>query len=271
MSACNLVGDGDLDAPLDDVEAAAELFANAGLCVFLEMLPVSVVDDAHAKFQVVAKEIDAGLVACEVDLGTQFRFNEVVRRRTARFDIKTTTALLHPLLHTDAPWLPFIEQVLGEGYTECWRGVVDNRPGSEVQGWHRDGQPLFDHLHLPAHCIVVFVPLIDVVTDALGPTQFFPGSHATFRSHLYAGLPEGRCDKPYCTPLLSRGSILCFDYRTLHRGLPNSTSTARPLLYVIYAKPWFAISESEGAFPTDRPLFSTGHRARDARGGADRS
>jgi ectoine hydroxylase-related dioxygenase (phytanoyl-CoA dioxygenase family) len=151
--------------------------------------------------------------------------------------------------------VPFISAVLGDA-VECWRGVVDNRPGSATQGWHRDGQPLYDHVHLPAHCVVLFVPLVDVDCEALGPTQFYPGSHATFRSHQYAGLPEGKCSKPACMPMLAKGSVLAFDFRTLHRGTANTTTdTRRPVFYVIYAKRWFHIEEDEGAFPTDQPLF----------------
>lgn len=102
---------------------------------------------------------------------------------------------------------------------------------------------------------VLFIPLVDVSSEELGPTQFFPGSHATHRSHLYSGLAEGKCSKPMCTPLLARGSVLAFDFRTMHRGMPNTTATtSRPMLYVIYSKPWFRITEAEGGFPTDQPL-----------------
>ena len=260
MSPCDLVGDGDLECASDDPVAAADLFNEAGLCIFPGMLPLGVVDGCHEAFLLRSSHVDDRLAALGVDLGTQFRFNEVVRRRAARYDIRCSHAseagFGHPALGSEAPWLPFIHEVLGDGAVECWRGVVDNRPSSEVQGWHRDGQPLFGHQHLPAHCLVVFAPLIDIQSDALGPTQFYPGSHATFRSHLYTGLPEGLCSKPHCTPLLSRGSVLCFDYRTVHRGLPNTTAVSRPMLYVIYSKPWFHIDEAEGGFPTDCPLFA---------------
>ena len=275
MGPCDLVGDGDLNAPPDDPVTAAELFSNSGLCIFQDMLPLEVVDSCHAAFVLRSSDIDARLAELGVDLDTQFRFNDVVRRRRARFDIKcghvpeeqcgkpdgvpvVVDGFSQPALWDAAPWLPFVHEVLGDSAVECWRGVVDNRPGSEVQGWHRDGQPLFDHVHLPAHCLVLFAPLIDVASDALGPTQFYPGSHATFRSHLYCELPEDRCSKPHCTPLLARGSVLCFDFRTIHRGLPNTTSDSRPMLYVIYSKAWFRIEEAEGAFPIDKPLFATG-------------
>ena len=76
------------------------------------------------------------------------------------------------------------------------------------------------------------------------------------RTHLYTGLNEGACSKPACMPLLPRGAVLCFDYRTIHRGLPNTSDMRRPMFYVIYAKPWFHIDQAEGGFPVDQPLFA---------------
>ena len=262
MSTCDRVGDGDLNALCEEPAAAAELLSKTGLCIFEDALPSAVVADCHTAFVLRSSDIDSRLTELGVDLDTQFRFNEIVCRRIACFNVRCgrvpeAGAFGHPALWNEAPWLPFVHEVLGDGAVECWRGVVDNRPGSEVQGWHRDGQPLFDQLDLPAHCLVICAPLVDVVSDATGPTQFYPGSHVTFRSHLYTDLPEDCCNKPHCTPLLARGSVLCFDFRTIHRSLPNTTSVSRPMFYVIYSKAWFLISETESAFPTDRPLFAS--------------
>ena len=262
------VGDGDLNAELCDrahLLAAADMFADTGICIFEEVLPEDVVSACCAAFRLHAIAIDSWLESCGADVDTQFRFNEVVRRRACRYDHRVVDApggaFSHPLLGSEAPWIPFVSEVLGEGAVECWRGVVDNRPGSECQGWHRDGQALFSHVHLPAHALVVFVPLVDVRSEALGPTQFYPGSHASWRNHHYTSLAEddgAGCGKPHCTPLLDRGSMLCFDYRLIHRGLPNTADVSRPMFYIIYAKHWFCITEAEGAFPSDSPLAPLG-------------
>jgi hypothetical protein len=86
--ACDLVGDGDLDVLAADVSAAADLFAAAGVCVFRDLLPLDVVNGCRAAFEHRSTQIDAGLASRAVDLGTQFRFNEVIRRRAARYDIR---------------------------------------------------------------------------------------------------------------------------------------------------------------------------------------
>ena len=86
--ACSMVSDGDLDAPPHDLDASVELFAAAGVCVFRDLLALDVVDRLHDVYVRRAQEIDAGLTACAADLDTQFRFNEVIRRRAARYDIR---------------------------------------------------------------------------------------------------------------------------------------------------------------------------------------
>ena len=129
------------------MNAAVDMMNLTGLIIFRDMLPQNVVDHCHAAYLLRAKQIDQGLASRGTDLNTQFRYNEVVRRRTARLDIRCTNApeagFHASALHDEAPWLPFVRSLLGEAAKECWRGVVDNRPGSETQGWHRDGQPLF--------------------------------------------------------------------------------------------------------------------------------
>eukprot|EP00965_Chrysotila_dentata_P026188 868430-Pleurochrysis_carterae.AAC.2 len=200
--------------------------------------------------------------------GRPFRFNEVCRRRLQRYDIRGRlidgSPLRSSLLGDAAPWLPLMRHVLGDDAVELWRGVIDNRPGSETQSWHRDGEHLFEHVHLPAHCITIFVPLVDLEDDLLGPTQFYPGSHICGRSALYHGLnsigDESDCYLPFCTPRLAIGDVIAFDYRTIHRGLANTSHlsestapTARPMLYIVYARSWFIDRVN---FPSDAPLWA---------------
>ena len=258
----HLVGDDDLLASWDDIDAAVDLFRTAGLCVFEQALPIADVDACHAAIAHRMLLLDRQLAARNVDLNSPWRFNEVCRRRLGRYDVRGW-ALADPAfdgssLWADAVWLPFVHAVLGEDAVELWRGVVDNRPGSETQGWHRDGEILFADVELPPHCVTVFLPLLDLPAGTdLGPTQFYPGSHACRREHLYTGLNDssvgGGCHLPFCTPVLARGDLIAFDYRVIHRGQANmSERTSRPMLYAVYAKPWF---RDPNNFPADRPLF----------------
>lgn len=103
-------------------------------------------------------------------------------------------------------------------------GFMVNRPGSSSQNWHRDGP---DEGYIDC-----FVPLIDL-DDSLGPTALQPGSHideSTVQDR------EG-LDVEVVSPLLRKGDMLLFDYRTIHRGLGNkSKDTTRTVAYAVFKR-----------------------------------
>lgn len=91
---------------------------------------------------------------------------------------------LPPELLTDAPWTPVLDRVLGAGQRLFFSGAVISEPSARAQQQHMDGSHLFHDTHgneqpqCPAHCVNVFVPLVDIADDcSLGPTEFWPGSH----------------------------------------------------------------------------------------------
>jgi len=48
---------------------------------------------------------------------------------------------------------------------------------------------------------------------------------------------------------------MMIDYRTLHTGLPNAGRQARPIVYMVYARPWFFDYVNHVArIPLDMPL-----------------
>ena len=90
-------------------------------------------------------------------------------------------------------------------------GFLINKPGSKDQNWHKDGPD--------AGFIDCFVPLVDLNKD-LGPTAFL--------------LNDGEDE---LVPMLNKGNILLFDYRTIHRGQGNtSENTTRTLAYAVYRR-----------------------------------
>jgi ectoine hydroxylase-related dioxygenase (phytanoyl-CoA dioxygenase family) len=148
-----------------------------------------------------------------------------VLRMTGGFDTKVFANYL---------LLRFLSGVLGEmrlsGFT-----AVASYPGSEMQRMHRDHAHLFPEYRvgpaLPIYAINVSVPLIDVDL-ATGPTGIWPGSHR---------LPDDR--QPTADSMVSfpfeRGDAILMDYRTVHAGLVNRSTAVRPILYMVYARPWF--------------------------------
>src|SRR5262245_11582343 len=108
-------------------------------------------------------------------------------------------------------------------------------PGAAAQGAHRDNAHLFDTktgaAFLPPHAITTSIPLIDVDLEC-GPTGVWPGSHR-WPSERSPG------SEPPVMATMRAGDCLLTDYRTIHEGLPNKGQLIRPILYLVYARPWF--------------------------------
>lgn len=101
-------------------------------------------------------------------------------------------------------------------------GFLINTPGSVSQNWHRDGP---DEGYIDC-----FVPLVDL-TESIGPTAIKPGTHS------YIDTVDSASNFDVLVPMLTKGEILLFDYRTIHRGQGNrSKSTTRTLAYAVYKR-----------------------------------
>jgi ectoine hydroxylase-related dioxygenase (phytanoyl-CoA dioxygenase family) len=238
----------------DTVERAHAAFRSAGFVVLRGALPLDVV----AGCAVTAAE---NLEKCRVQLKKQgvaqmdaqgFAFHEICHRSKGRFDMQlrpgiAPVPIVEPRVELQAPWMPLVRALLGPSAKHLFTGCVVSNPGSEAQNPHLDGGHLFgldgaDALMCPPHCLNVFVPLV-TVTAANGPTQFWPGTHQLGKHNERGG--------PGLSPELALGDVAVFDYRVVHRGLPNQSEAARPVLYVTYSMAWFADVQN---FP-ETPLF----------------
>jgi hypothetical protein len=283
--AIHMVEEEDLFVSFADPAHAAEVFNHAGVCVFPDgAMDAAETQQCRTEFEAEFVRIKSALAAQQVDEQAPFFFNEVCSRMPGRYDVRGVGVpgrgsfdlaedAEEGAQPAPAPWSDFIHRVLGDQAVELWRGVVNNSFGSQTQRWHRDGECLWNTAgHLPAHCITVFVPLVDV-TGELGPTGFYPGSHDITMAHRYEGVWEQnlagqlgasstesyrRCPLPTCEPLVAAGGAVAFDYRVVHRGTGNTGSVCgghidRPVLYFVYAAPWFHDTIN---FPEDSPLFA---------------
>ena len=126
----------------------------------------------------------------------------------------------------DAPWMPVVREILGEDVVLIHKGCFLSLPGSDAQDYHQDGPHLSQKVQRPCHAINVFVPLVDLSLRN-GPTEFQPGSHIL--GH------DGYHRSKVLIPTPPAGTPVIFDYRLGHRGLANSSTHCRPIVYCTYA------------------------------------
>ena len=121
------------------------------------------------------------------------------------------------------------------------RGVVISRPGARVQRLHVDAT----HSHFEAakasashRLYSVFVPLVDIERDGDG-TEFWPTGdlHSSTRAlarHIISDPDESPLDPDTLdAPACRAGGAIVFDYRAIHRGLPNEGERERAVAYVV--------------------------------------
>jgi hypothetical protein len=131
--------------------------------------------------------------------------------------------------------LRFLNPLLGDDMLLSGLTAVVSHPGSAQQHIHRDFGHLFAEPSvgpaLPVYAVNVGVPLIDV--DIItGPTCIWLGSHRWAPNVLPQRQAMTEC--PF-----QRGDCILLDYRTFHSGLPNLSGQARPIVYMVYTRPWF--------------------------------
>lgn len=146
-----------------------------------------------------------------------------------------------PDLYANPFVFPLVTAVLGSSAVLLSFGMVMALAGSRDQQVHRDHSPLFPEVPLggllPCYALTVVVPLVDLDPATVGTTALWPGSHREAQPEL----------QPFDTAVLPRprlGSVYMMDYRLVHAGTVNRSETTRPILYVIYSRPWFTDAEN---------------------------
>lgn len=115
---------------------------------------------------------------------------------------------------------------------------VISLPGSQNQHVHSDGGHLFGAsigASLPPHAITVAIPLVDI-DKVCGSTAIWGRSHIEGFS---AVKDQNGSLLPATAPLPKLGDVYMFDYRLKHAGMANNSSLARPILYIVFSKPWW--------------------------------
>ncbi len=154
--------------------------------------------------------------------------------------------------------------MLGSGLKNNFYSGNTALPGDRMQPVHPDVGQLWPNLEIPTppFGFVVNVPVVDM-TPENGSTELWPGTHHDTTISSSRGdikVPESALERwrelrPPVQPAVRCGGVLIRDIRLWHRGMPNRTSTPRPMIAMIHWISWWNDKERI-AFPTaTEPFF----------------
>jgi len=214
-------------------KAAHTAFVEHGCVLLRGAFPRATIEAMHREYIAQFGGLDLAAMRAEAAKPPPNRFLEV---GGARYDItpQMTDAFGAPATFANGLLLKFLRPLLGEDMRLSNFTLVVAHPGAPEQHAHRDHEHLFFRpgvgSALPVYAVNVAVPLIDVDIEN-GPTGVWLGSHRSERNTV-----ERRA-LTACS--WQRGDCVLLDYRTMHAGLANFSQRPRPIVYMVYACPWF--------------------------------
>jgi ectoine hydroxylase-related dioxygenase (phytanoyl-CoA dioxygenase family) len=218
----------------DTLERIATCFDERGFVVVRGLFSAPRVEALHRAYLAQYGSTDAAGMAAEASRGGPSWLVEVGHLRY-EIVVRMIDAFREPGVYASDMLLAIISRLLPGDYLLSGVSVVVSQPGAERQHIHRDYGYLFPDGRLsgflPTYAINVSVPLIDV-DGRSGPTGIWPGSHRWLGDRQ--PMPDD-----VVAPETRKGDCLLLDYRTLHAGMPNGAELVRPILYMVYARPWF--------------------------------
>lgn len=223
-----------------DVASAARTFNELGLCIAESLLPPEFAAECCVHAQEAFDDLMREVAARGIVLGekTKGGFREIVKRTSGRYEmlyrmdegifenaLGGNGKLARALAET---WLtPFLDATMGSDWRLMRQALLVSFPGSTEQQWHVDGDHLSRERHLPCHAMNVFIAL-DEITQEMGPTELRPASQFLTRDLKRQLLLAKIKKRLHSTvqPGFKPGDACLFDYRTLHRGMPNVSDAA---------------------------------------------
>jgi hypothetical protein len=150
-----------------------------------------------------------------------------VGHRRLQLPVEVAGAIADPMLTANPLLLAIVGELLGPEHVIDSVTCVVALPGARAQRLHRD------HVRVTGaetFAVTVAVPLIDL-TEETGSTLLFPGTQLSDRD--FGG---GQAARP---TYAARGDCYMMDYALWHYGMANRSDHPRPILYFVYARPWF--------------------------------
>ncbi len=146
---------------------------------------------------------------------------------------KMSGAFADPAFFAAPLVLPILRKLLGRNAILGSMTAVASMPGAEEQKLHRDNPPLFEELDrrdLPPFLVSVMVPLIQLNHET-GGTRIIKRSQ-TLRSSEVGDMPSQ-------DPVADLGSCYLMDGNVFHQGMANNSEHIRPVVSLIYQRPWY--------------------------------
>lgn len=144
------------------------------------------------------------------------------------------------------------QAVLGEGVKNAFYSGNTCLPNPHQQPLHVDSGQLWPDLDqaTPAYNLVVNVPIVDT-TPHNGSTELWPGTHLDTTRAISDGdiklapadEERRRAERQPLQPNIPAGSVLIRDMRLWHRGMPNHSEQARPMIAMIHWPRWWHIGK----------------------------
>lgn len=218
----------------DTIEHASRTFRTDGALIVEDIVDTAIIADARREFaRSYSRYLDGGKHADALQVGKQRLMMTV--DMTPPFD--------NPQLFANPFLLPVLSAALDDFVIGAY-GAVCSLPSAPAQHRHWDGGLLFPfsavNQLLPATAITVAIPLIEM-NKIQGTTALWLGTHRDLDRSMALRDPSRREDfmEGSIEPVVREGSCILWDFRLIHSGTPNQSTTPRPLLYLTYCRPWF--------------------------------
>lgn len=170
-----------------------------------------------------------------------------------------------PALFASPPLLAVARGALGADTIINSLAVVIALPGAGDQRVHVDHGNLFPQDEVasnaaPAYALTAIIPLLDLDVST--------GSTEVWARGLHSAAPDRWLTKLAGSTVLELriGDAALIDYRVCHAGTANPGLVPRPILYIVYSRPWFRDADNFSEMPplrvTPRHLANMPHEYR---------
>jgi len=142
-----------------------------------------------------------------------------------------------PAVFADPDIVAIVNLLVGPQPVMCQLAADTPLLGSDYQPLHRDSGSLFPEtaFDTPPYQLAVNFPLCDV-TPENGPFETTRGTQHMERARALALIESGELAlEPV---FMTMGDVMIRDVRAIHRGTPNRSDTARPMVVLGYSRSW---------------------------------